>query len=138
LDGNLRVTLSPDKISRHLPLTATGKEAAKEGSVKIRNVAAEDAGSGLGRGALGVTGPTQVLNLIGKRVEEAADLLAVFIDQAVIGGQFRVELIHGHGTGRLRQGLHEILKTLPYVSSFYHPDAASGGAAVTIVELVQR
>ncbi len=138
LDGNLRVTLSPDKISRHLPLTVNAKAAAQKGSVKIRNVVAEDAGLGPGRGALGVTGPTQVLNLIGKRVEEAVELLAVFIDQAVIGGHFRVELIHGHGTGRLRQGIHEILKTLPYVSSFSHPDAASGGAAVTIVELVRK
>ena len=138
LDGNLRVTLAPDKISRHLPGAASGDGAAKEGSVKIRNVAAEDRGSGLGSGALGVSGAAQVLNLIGKRVDEAADLLTVFIDQAVVGGEFRVEIIHGHGTGRLRQGLHEILKTLPYVSNFSHPDAASGGAAVTIVELVKR
>ena len=135
LDGNLRVTLTPDKISRHLPDTGFG--ADKEASVKIRNVAT-GGGFGLGYGTLGVTGAAQVLNLIGKRVEEAADLLGVFIDQAVVGGQLRVEIVHGHGTGRLRQGIHEILKTLPYVSNFFHPDAASGGAAVTIVELVKR
>ena len=136
LDGNLRVTLTPDKISQHLP--ATGFGAGKESSVKIRNIAAEDGGSGLGRGALGVSGATRVLNLIGKRVDEAADLLSVFIDQAIVDEQLQVEIVHGHGTGRLRQGIHEILKTLPYVSKFSHPDAAAGGAAITIVELVQR
>jgi DNA mismatch repair protein MutS2 len=76
--------------------------------------------------------------LIGKRVDEAADLLSVFIDQAIVDGQLQVEIVHGHGTGRLRQGIHEVLKTLPYVSNFSHPDAAAGGAAITIVELVQR
>ena len=139
LDGNLRVTLTPDKINRHLPEAAVGHGARKEASVKISNFAVHGSDSGLGRATLGVTGgATQVLNLIGKRVEEAADLLTVFIDQVVVGGQLRVEIIHGHGTGRLRQGIHETLKTLPYVSNFFHPDAAAGGAAITIVELVKR
>ncbi|MBN2809050.1 MAG: Smr/MutS family protein [Deltaproteobacteria bacterium] len=138
LEGNLRVTLSPDKISRHLPGAAPGARSGGEGSVRIRNIVAEESDSGLGRGTLGVTGPAQVLNLIGKRVEEAVELLTLFIDQSIVSGQAKVEIIHGHGTGRLRQGLHESLKTLPYVSNFYHPEAASGGAAVTIVELVQR
>ncbi|MEA1921706.1 MAG: Smr/MutS family protein [Pseudomonadota bacterium] len=138
LDGNLRVTLTPDKISRHLPVTAKDFGTGKENLVKIRNVAAEAGGSGLGRGALGVSGATRVLNLIGKRVDEAADLLRIFIDQAIVDGQLQVEIVHGHGTGRLRQGIHEILKTLPYVSKFSHPDAAAGGAAITIVELVKR
>ncbi len=136
LDGNLRVTLTPDKISQHLPDAGFG--VAKESAVKISNFAVQGSGSGLGYGTLGVTGAAQVLNLIGKRVEEAVDLLTVFIDQAVIGGQLRVEIVHGHGTGRLRQGIHEILKTLPYVSNFFHPAGAAGGVAITIVELVKR
>ena len=138
LDGNLRVTLTQEKISRHLPAMADGAGSAEESSVKISNIAAPEGGFALGRGTLGVTGATRVLNLIGKRVDEAADLLTLFIDQAVVGGQLQVEIVHGHGTGRLRQGIHEILKTLPYVSNFFHPDAAAGGAAITIVELVQR
>lgn len=138
LDGNLRVTLAPDKISRHLPGAASGEGVAKESSVKISNFATQSESSGLGKSDLGVSGACKVLNLIGKRVEEAVELMTLFIDQAVVGGQFRVEIIHGHGTGRLRQGVHETLKTLPYVSKFSHPDTASGGSAVTIVELVKR
>lgn len=136
LDGNLRVTLTLDKIARHLPSTGSGP--GKDNLVKICNVVAEGGDSGLGRGTLGVSGATRVLNLVGKRVDEAEDLLGVFIDQAIVGGQLQVEIIHGHGTGRLRQGIHEVLKTLPYVSNFFHPDAAAGGAAITIVELVKR
>lgn len=142
LDSNLRVTLTPDRISRYLSGAAAGHGVGDgtrgESSIKISNLAAHGSDCGLGRGTLGVTGAAQVLNLIGKRVEEAADLLTVFVDQAVVDGQLRVEIIHGHGTGRLRQGIHETLKTLPYVSNFFHPDGASGGAAVTIVELVKR
>ncbi|MCD6292230.1 MAG: Smr/MutS family protein, partial [Deltaproteobacteria bacterium] len=138
LDGNLRVTLTPDKISRHLPVPANDSDTGREGSVKINNVVAEASDFGLGRSTLGVSGATRVLNLIGKRVDEASDLLSVFIDQAVVEGQLQVEIVHGHGTGRLRQGIHKKLKTLPYVSNFFHPDAAAGGAAITIVELVQR
>ena len=85
-----------------------------------------------------VSGSTLVLNLIGKRVEEAIDLMIPFIDQAVVGGQEQIELIHGHGTGRLRQGLHEALQSLPYVSNFFHPETIDGGAAITIVELIKR
>ena len=149
LDGNLRVKLSAAKITRHLPRPTGSKDENQAGStVKIRTVtgstdsltngSSSDHNAGSGNARLGVSGATLVLNLIGKRVEEALDLLIPFIDQAVVGGQERVELIHGYGTGRLRQGLHEALQDLPYVSNFFHPDNAAGGAAITIVEFIKR
>ena len=149
LDGNLRLKLSAAKITRHLPRQTSAKDENFAGStVKIRTVTSHNDSSAdasshndnanSGNARLGVSGATLVLNLIGKRVEEALDLLIPFIDQAVVGGQERVELIHGYGTGRLRQGLHEALQDLPYVSNFFHPDNAAGGAAITIVELIKR
>ncbi len=149
LDGNLRVKLDANKIERHLPQKAKGnRQKPGAATIKIRNVhgieEVNDKGFG-NRQKPAVTdngrsfsGSTLVLNLIGKRVEEALDLMIPFIDQAVVGGQDQVELIHGHGTGRLRQGLHEALQTLPYVSNFHHPDSAEGGAAITIVELIKN
>ncbi len=146
MDGNLRIKLKANKIERHLPQKARGNQQHSEpANIKIRNITDsaeinQNLASGRKNSAAkldlrGISGSTPVLNLIGKRVEEAVDLMIPFIDQAVVGGLEQIELIHGHGTGRLRQGLHEVLPTLPYVSKFYHPDTADGGAAITIVEL---
>ena len=151
LDGNLRIKLNASKIERHLPHDAKeNRRNSAATTIKIRNVAGfdDDGGSLVNSGdrrhsssqnsGRGISGSTLVLNLIGKRVEEAVALMIPFIDQAVVGGQEQIELIHGHGTGRLRQGLHEALKSLPYVSNFFHPETIDGGAAITIVELIKR
>ena len=149
LDGNLRVKLNANKIERHLPLNIKERNRNLAATtIRISNVAVVDEAnygdssdrqnSTSQNSGRGISGSTLVLNLIGKRVEEAINLMIPFIDQAVVGGQNQVELIHGHGTGRLRQGLHEALKSLPYVSNFYHPDSVDGGAAITIVELIKR
>ncbi len=148
IDGNLRVKLNADKIERHLPQDAKENRRKPAPAVRIRNIPAVEEIDDKGRcqqpeaaaadSGRGFSGATLVLNLVGKRVEEALELMIPFIDQAVVGGQEQVELIHGHGTGRLRQGLHEALKTLPYVSDFHHPDSAAGGAAITIVKLIKK
>ena len=134
LEGNLRVTLGPEKVVRHLPDGPGGKPESEPSRVRISTLAGPDERAGAG--ALGASGVVPVLNLVGKRVEEAADLLVPFLDQALLTGSRQVEIIHGHGTGRLRRGLHEFLRTQPQVSAFYHPDPAAGGAAITIVELL--
>ncbi len=154
LDGNLRIKLSANKIERHLPQNAKeNNRNSATTTIKIHNVVGIDETGSSGDGLVnsgdrqnsvslnsgsGISGSTLVLNLIGKRVEEAIDLMIPFIDQAVVGGQEQIELIHGHGTGRLRQGLHEALQSLPYVSNFFHPETIDGGAAITIVELIKR
>ncbi|MBN2704972.1 MAG: Smr/MutS family protein, partial [Deltaproteobacteria bacterium] len=129
LEGNLRVTLSPERILRHLP------GPAPVTAVKISRAAGDLAEDQPGKACLGAAGVGRVLNLVGKRVEEAAELLPSFIDQAVLAGETQVEIIHGHGTGRLRQGVWEILLGLPWVGKCFHPEAAAGGAAITVVEL---
>ncbi len=132
--GGLRAVLGPEKIVRHLPAARE-----KPGSGERVRISRPAAGETSGRsGGLGATGAVPVLNLVGKRVDEAADLLARFIDREILAGSDRVEIIHGHGSGRLRQGVWEILRQMPYVSKLHHPDPAAGGTAVTVVELVGR
>jgi len=134
LGGSLKVSLGPEKIVRHLPAGAGNKGGQTPGRVKITAPAAARLAD---HGSLGASGDAlPVLNLIGKRVEEAEAELISFLDQALLGNVGRVEVIHGHGTGRLRRGLHERLRTLPCVSRFYHPEGAAGGSAVTVVELL--
>jgi DNA mismatch repair protein MutS2 len=75
------------------------------------------------------------LNLIGSNVDDALVRAEKFLDDAAIGEQKTVRLIHGYGTGQLRRGLAEWLKTHPFVASFGPAPNDKGGGGVTIVEL---
>ena len=75
------------------------------------------------------------LNLVGNNVDDALVRAEKFLDDASIGEQRSVRLIHGHGTGQLRRALAEWLKTHPFVASFGPAASDKGGGAVTIVEL---
>ena len=78
------------------------------------------------------------INVIGCRVEEAAGRVQRYLEDAVLGGLQRVRIIHGKGTGRLRQGVAALLKTHPLVSGFQMASFDEGGAGATIVELGPR
>ncbi len=75
------------------------------------------------------------INLIGCTVEEATRRVDKFLDQAALAGSSHVRLIHGHGTGALRRGLAEFLKTHPLVGDIRSEAEDRGGQAITIVEL---
>jgi DNA mismatch repair protein MutS2 len=78
---------------------------------------------------------SQEINLIGCTVEEATRRVDKFLDQAALAGSAQVRLIHGHGTGALRRGLAEFLKTHPLVETIHSAAEDRGGNAITIVEL---
>jgi DNA mismatch repair protein MutS2 len=75
------------------------------------------------------------LNLLGKTVDEAQNAIDKEIDRALLGGQSHLTIIHGLGTGRLRQGVLNHLKRHPRVKNFGSPVNVPGGAGVTEVEL---
>jgi DNA mismatch repair protein MutS2 len=75
------------------------------------------------------------INLIGCTVEEATRRVDKFLDQTALAGGSQVRIIHGHGTGALRRGLAEFLKTHPLVGAIRSEAEDRGGAAITIVEL---
>jgi DNA mismatch repair protein MutS2 len=75
------------------------------------------------------------INLIGCTVEEATRRVDKFLDQAALAGSSQVRLIHGHGTGALRRGLAEFLRTHPLVESIRFEAEDRGGQAITLVEL---
>ncbi len=75
------------------------------------------------------------VNLVGLSVEDALEKVEKVIDQAVLNGRHRVELVHGVGTGALRRAIKERLEDHALVASFTHPDARHGGIGVTSVEL---
>jgi DNA mismatch repair protein MutS2 len=82
-----------------------------------------------------VGGTTREINVIGKRLEEATEEVERALDATLMAGDARLRVIHGHGTGRLRNGLREHLRKHPAVASIRQADAREGGNGATIVEL---
>ena len=82
--------------------------------------------------------PKQVsteINLLGQTVEEACFLVDKFLDNAAMASLAQVRIVHGKGTGALRQGIHSFLKTHPHVKSFRLGTFGEGEMGVTIVEI---
>jgi DNA mismatch repair protein MutS2 len=75
------------------------------------------------------------INVIGRTVDQASEVVDKFLDEAVLAGRPRIRIIHGHGTGALRRGLAEFLRTHPSVSQFAFETEEHGGKAITVVEL---
>ncbi|MFD2446275.1 endonuclease MutS2 [Bacillus sp. CGMCC 1.16607] len=74
------------------------------------------------------------LDLRGERYENALLRVEKYIDDALLAGYPRVSIIHGKGTGALRQGVTEYLKNHRSVKRARFGDAGEGGIGVTIVE----
>ncbi|MDP4163476.1 MAG: endonuclease MutS2 [Bacillota bacterium] len=75
------------------------------------------------------------LDLRGERFESALMRVEKYIDDALLAGYPRVSIIHGKGTGALRQGVQEYLKNHRFVKKIRLGDAGEGGTGVTVVEL---
>lgn len=78
------------------------------------------------------------INLIGKNLDEAIDLMSKYIDDAFLAGLKTVHIIHGRGEGILRNGLRAELKRNMHVKSFKSAPYNQGGDGCTIVELKDR
>jgi DNA mismatch repair protein MutS2 len=78
---------------------------------------------------------TDEINVIGLTVEQASERVDKFLDEAALANKPRVRIIHGHGTGALRKGLAEFLKTHPLVERAAFETEERGGKAITVVEL---
>lgn len=75
------------------------------------------------------------INLLGMTVSEAVQEVDAFIDQAVLGGLEEVKIIHGMGTGKLKEGIRNHLRGMKNVASFRSGVYGEGEAGVTIVKL---
>jgi DNA mismatch repair protein MutS2 len=74
------------------------------------------------------------LDVRGARVEEATEMLERYVDQASVAGAPRVSVVHGHGTGALRDSLRALLSTHPLVRSWRPGERGEGGDGVTVIE----
>ncbi len=75
------------------------------------------------------------INIIGLNVDEAIQIVDKYLDDCALGSLEKVRIVHGKGTGKLRQGIHTFLKKHPHVKSFRLGTFGEGEMGVTIVEL---
>lgn len=80
-------------------------------------------------------GATPEVNVIGRRLEEAIEDVEKALDSALLAGAARFRVVHGHGTGRLRDGLRDHLRKHRSVSRLRAAEPREGGNGATIVEL---
>jgi DNA mismatch repair protein MutS2 len=75
------------------------------------------------------------VNVIGMTVDQAIDRVSRFLDDTLVTDLQEVRIVHGHGTGQLRKGIQQFLKTHPQVQKYYAAPENQGGGGATIVEL---
>lgn len=75
------------------------------------------------------------INVIGQNVDEACFAIDKYLDTCFLNGLKQIRIVHGKGTGKLRQGIQTFLKTHPHVKSFRIGTFGEGEMGVTIVEL---
>ena len=80
-------------------------------------------------------GSLSELNVIGLTVDEAVDRVSRFLDDTLVTDVQQIRIVHGHGTGALRKGLQQFLKTHPLVEKHYPAPDNQGGGGATIVDL---
>ena len=75
------------------------------------------------------------INVIGMNVDEATFVIDKYLDDCAIAKLSPIRIVHGKGTGKLREGIHKYLKTNPHVKSFRLGTFGEGEMGVTVVEL---
>lgn len=75
------------------------------------------------------------INVIGLNVEEAIFVVDKFLDDCSLAKLQTIRIVHGKGTGKLKNGIHQFLKNNPHVSSFRLGAYGEGEMGVTVVEL---
>lgn len=136
--------LSIDKDGNELTVAAGAlKMTVKTSDCRFVSHAAEEPATAPvvseNRGTTGilqkVASVTRDLDIRGMMVDEAEQVCGKFLDDAQLAGLRQVLIIHGKGTGALRQGVHEFLRRHHSVEKFQLADIDEGGAGATLVIL---
>jgi DNA mismatch repair protein MutS2 len=121
--GSMRMRTRLSEIDRRIDLVA----AQKEPEVPTRSFT--------GSGSSLAASPGMEIDLRGQRAEDALQAMERYIESAYLAGMPFVRIIHGKGTGRLRQVLREALRQSPHVERWEDGLRNEGGEGVTVAHL---
>ncbi|AND78641.1 endonuclease MutS2 [Streptococcus pantholopis] len=119
--GLIKMTVGEDEFT--LAKNQTGKQSSKKKELKVVKKTNRS------------SSPHARLDLRGKRYEEAMQELDAFIDQALLNNMTQVDIIHGIGTGVIRQGVTQYLRRNKHVKKFAYAPQNAGGSGCTIAHL---
>lgn len=75
------------------------------------------------------------INVIGQTIDEACFVIDKYLDDCILAKLKTVRIVHGKGTGKLREGIHSFLRKHPHVKSFRLGTFGEGEMGVTVIEL---
>ncbi|HKJ28399.1 MAG TPA: endonuclease MutS2, partial [Anaerolineales bacterium] len=127
--GNLRMRVDLDDLE---PIKA--RAAEEKPKVKTRAKTAVRTGAE----SYKVASPGVELGLRGLTVDEALEKLERYLDRAYLAGLPYVRIVHGKGTGKLRDAVRRAMKSHPYIDRFEAGKRSEGGDGVTVAFLVKR
>lgn len=124
--GHLEVAVGNVKIRAHVgDVTVIDEHAGKKSSLKKKQIRVD----------IPPAAPSWEVNVIGLRVHEALPVVDRAVDKAVLGGLSTLNIIHGKGTGRLKQAIRDHLSGHALVRGFRSAGLQVGGEGVTVVDL---
>jgi len=131
--GSLRVRARLADLVRR-----SGEQSVREAFSEQSPVSSKQTTEGSGHAAVsGTKSPGIELNLRGKLVEDGLEELERYLEKAYSSGLLFVRIVHGKGTGRMREAVRNALKESPYVASFEEPKDNEGGAGVTVAKMAK-
>ena len=117
--GNMKMNIKLSDLRKSLTNTVKVKESGKvttNKESKAKTVSPE-------------------INVIGQNVDEAIYVIDKYLDNCASANISPVRIVHGKGTGKLREGIHSFLKKNPHVKSFRIGTFGEGEMGVTVVEI---
>lgn len=110
-------------------------QAKKEATTQFSHLA-----DTLGKGAIDMMSERrakfkQEIDVRGMRADEALQAVMYFIDDAILLSMSEVRILHGTGTGALRQAIRQYLSTVPGIANYHDEHVQLGGAGITVVEI---
>jgi DNA mismatch repair protein MutS2 len=129
--GTIRVRARLSDLVRRGGEASTNSQKAEGGKQKVMPSSAVDRPSAV----VGSKSPGMEVDLRGLMSEDALDKMERYLEQAYLSGLPFVRIIHGKGTGKLRQAVREALRGHTYVKAFEEGGDKEGGEGVTVAKM---
>jgi len=126
--GNLKIEVPKENISRII--SRVSERGSSDFKISTQSISLKE--------SMEKKDQKERVKLLGLTVDEALAEVEKVLNRAFLSGVKKVYLVHGHGSGRLREAIREYLKTHPLVNRFEFAEPFEGGTGVTVVYLEEK